>query len=146
MYPNERVSSFITENFIPVRIHIKEQPAVFDRFGAQWTPTVITLDSDGQERHRFQGFLPTEDFLAQLELGLAHAAFARKDWSGAEERYRKIVKEYSRTEAAPEALYWAGVAKYKESGDAASLKETAEKFKKKFSKSTWAKKSSVWAA
>jgi len=56
------------------------------------------------------------------------------------------VKEYSKTEAAPEALYWAGVAKYKGSGDAASLKETAEKFKKKYSKSTWAKKSSVWAA
>jgi hypothetical protein len=140
------VANFIAENFIPVRIHIKEQPAVFDRFGAQWTPTVIILDSDGNERHRFQGFLPVDDFLAQLELGLAHAAFAHKDWRGAEGQYRKIVKEYSKTEAAPEALYWAGVAKYKGSGDAASLKETAEKFKKKYSKSTWAKKSSVWAA
>jgi TolA-binding protein len=129
-----------------VRIHIKEQPAVFDRFGVQWTPTVVIDDSEGTERHRFQGFLPVDDFLAQLELGLAHAAFARKDWGGAEERYRNILKDYSKTEAAPEALYWAGVAKYKASGDAASLKDTAEKFKKKYSKSTWAKKSSVWAA
>ena len=129
-----------------MRIHIKEQPAVFDRFGVQWTPTVVIDDSEGTERHRFQGFLPVDDFLAQLELGLAHAAFARKDWGGAEERYRNILKDYSKTEAAPEALYWAGVAKYKASGDAASLKDTAEKFKKKYSKSTWAKKSSVWAA
>jgi outer membrane protein assembly factor BamD (BamD/ComL family) len=112
----------------------------------QWTPTVVIDDSEGTERHRFQGFLPVDDFLAQLELGLAHAAFARKDWGGAEERYRNILKDYSKTEAAPEALYWAGVAKYKASGDAASLKDTAEKFKKKYSKSTWAKKSSVWAA
>jgi len=79
-------------------------------------------------------------------LGLAHSAFARQDWKRAEELYRKIVEELPNTDAAPEALYWAGVAKYKASGNAAALGETAQQFKKKYAQSAWAKKASVWAA
>ena len=41
MYPDSRISDFINQNFIPVKIHIKENPQSFERFGAQWTPTVI---------------------------------------------------------------------------------------------------------
>ena len=40
---------------------------------------------------------------------------------------------------------WAGVARYKATGDAAALKDTAERFKKRYADSTWAKKASVWA-
>ena len=146
MYPDPRVEGFIGENFLPVKIHIKEQPATFQRFGAQWTPTIAILDPDGSKRHRFEGFLPADDFLAQLKLGLAHAAFARQQWTEAEQRYREIVDQLSDTDAAPEALYRAGVSKYKASGDPESLKDTAQRFKKTYSGSTWAKKASVWAA
>jgi TolA-binding protein len=90
--------------------------------------------------------LPADDFLAQLKLGSAHVAFGRKDWKRAEELYRKITEELPNADAAPEALYWAGVAKYKASGDAKSLGETAQQFKTKYQQSTWAKKASVWAA
>ncbi len=140
------MESFIRENFIPVKIHIKEQPQVFQRFGAQWTPTLVILDSDGKERYRFEGYLPPDDFLAQLKLGLAHAAFAREQWQEAERRYREILEQLPNTDAAAEALYWAGVARYKATGDASALKETAQQFQKKYSGSTWAKRASVWAA
>ena len=146
MYPDEGVSNFISQNFIPVKIHIKEQPDTFKRFGAQWTPTLVILDPGGRERHRFEGFLPKDEFLAQLELGLAKSAFAREQWKEAEQRYRQIVERYPNSEAAVEALYWAGVAKYKGSGDARALTETAIEFKKKYPGSVWAKKASVWAA
>jgi hypothetical protein len=129
-----------------VKVHVKEQPEKFQRFGAQWTPTVIVLDSSGTERHRFEGYLPVEDYLAQLELGLAKSAFTREEWIDAERRYRDIADKYSQSEIAPEALYWAGVAKYKGTGDAGALADTAKQFKQKYPQSTWAKKSSVWAA
>ena len=124
---------------------MKEQPATFKRFGAQWTPTLVMLDPDGAERHRFEGFLPVEEFLSQLELGLAKSAFAREQWTEAEQRFRKIVERYPHTDAAPEALYWAGVSKYKGSGDASALKQTAAQFQEKYPGNVWAKKSSVWA-
>lgn len=146
MYPRQDVSEFISRNFIPVKIHIKEQPQTFDRFNAQWTPILVVLDSDGVEHHRFEGYLPPREFLAQLELGLAHAAFARKNWEDAERRYRAIVERFDDTDAAPEALYWTGVSKYKASHDPGALAQTAQQFKQRYQESAWAKKSSVWAA
>lgn len=48
-------------------------------------------------------------------------------------------------EAGAEALYWAGVSRYKATNDPSALQQTAEGFKSRFSGSTWAKKASVWA-
>lgn len=128
---------------------MREQAADFKRLGerysAQWTPTILLLDQDGTERHRIEGFLPTDDFLAQLMLGLAHAAFKRQDWKDAERRFREVVDRYLQTEAAAEALYWAGVARYKASNDAAALADTAKAFSERYTDTSWAKKASVWA-
>ena len=148
MYPDERVARFITENFIPARVHVREQAGDFQRlgaqYGAQWTPTIIELDPDGTERHRIEGFLTADDFLAQLRLGLGHAAFKRQQWGDAERHFKEVVEKHPDAEAAPEARYWAGVARYKKTGDATSLAETARAFGERYQDSIWAKKASVW--
>ncbi|HEU4680308.1 MAG TPA: tetratricopeptide repeat protein [Gemmatimonadales bacterium] len=150
VYPDERVARFIQENFLPARVHVKDQAAEFrrlgERYNAQWTPTLLVLDPEGTERHRIEGFLPAEDVLAQLTLGLGHSAFARQQWDEAERRFREVVERYPNTEAAPEALYWAGVARYKGKGDAKALGETAQEFSRRYKDTSWAKKASVWAA
>ena len=150
MYTNPRVMEFVMDNFTPVRVHVKRNADEYKRlsakYNAQWTPTILILDSDGNERHRIEGFLPADDFLAQLEIGASHAAFARHDFAGAEGRFRAIVERYPDSEVAAEALYWAGVSRYKATGDAAALTDTAHAFGRRYSRSTWAKKASVWAA
>lgn len=103
------------------------------------------LETDGTKRHQFEGFLPADDFLSQLKLGLAHSAFARQQWKEAESRYEDIVKTLPGSDAAPEALYWQGVSRYKSSGDPTALQQTADAFKTRYRESTWAKKASVWA-
>jgi len=142
------VASFITEHFIPVRIHVQRQGAQFktlsQRYSAPWTPTTLVLDSQGEERHRIEGFLPAADFLAQIALGLAHAAFAAQNFERAESLYRSVVDAHGATDAAPEALYWAGVSAYKASNDPAPLAETAWQFSQRYKDSAWAKKASVW--
>jgi TolA-binding protein len=144
VYPDERVASFIGGNFIPVKIHVKENPAGFQRFGAQWTPTLIILDPDGKEQYRFEGFYPAEDLLSQLELGLAKSAFTHQEFEEAERRFRAIVDRYPNTDAAPEAQYWAGVSKYKRTNDGAALAETGQEFARRYADTAWAKKASVW--
>ncbi|MDQ6886173.1 MAG: thioredoxin [Gemmatimonadota bacterium] len=148
MYPDERVSRFITKSFIPARVHVKDQAADFQRFGerygAQWTPTILEIDPDGVERHRIEGFLPADDFLAQLTLGLGHAAFKRQDWSESEKYFRDIPDQFPESEAAPEALYWAGVSRYKSSKDATALRDTAKALSGRYQGSSWAKKASIW--
>ena len=150
MYPDERVVRCIEEQVVPVRIHVREQAAEWKRlggrYGVEWTPTILIVDVSGEERHRIEGFLPVDDFLAQLELGLARAAFSRGQFADAERRYRDIVINYAATETAPEALYWAGVSRYKASNDPSALAETAKSFRERYQDSSWAKKASVWAA
>ena len=149
MYADPRVALFINHHFTPIRIHVREQADDFKRLGerynAQWTPTVLLVDAKGEERHRIEGFLPVDDFLAQLTLGLAKSAFARGDLANAERWYREVIEKHPNTEAAPEALYWAGVSKYKATGDATALGDTAAQFATRYQGSSWAKKASVWA-
>ena len=47
-------------------------------------------------------------------------------------------------DAAPEAQYWAGVSRYKASGDPSHLGATGKRFTERYADSTWAKKASVW--
>ena len=149
MYPDERVGKFVTEHFIAVRIHVREQADAWKRvggqYGVQWTPTILLIDSTGDERHRIEGFLPTDDFLAQLKLGWAQLAFAAGRFGDAENRFRAVVQEHPDSDAAPEALYWAGVSRYKATNDPSALADTAKGFAERYQGSTWAKKSSVWA-
>jgi tetratricopeptide (TPR) repeat protein len=149
VWPDERVVRFVAENFIPARVHVKDDAALFQKYGekyaAQWTPTVLELDAEGVERHRMEGFLPTEDFLAQLILGRGKIAFQEKKWDEAIKLFRRVYEELPDSDTAAEALYWAGVARYKSSNDPIALKETARAFSTRYSDSTWAKKASIWA-
>ncbi len=148
MWPDERVVKFVNENFVPARVHVKADSDLFRKYSelysAPWTPTVLMLDPGGVERYRIEGFLPNDDFLSQLMLGRAKIAFAGEDWDEAERRFREIVEEFPDADAAPEALYWAGVAPYKKTHNAASLKETGKAFTERYQDSSWAKKASVW--
>ena len=148
MYSDPAVARYITEHLEPVRVHVREQRDEYKRLGerynAQWTPTILVLDPEGGERHRIEGFLPVNDFLSQVALGLAKSAFHRQDYAEAERRYREIVDRFPSTDAAPEALYWAGVSKYKGSGDASALSATTAAFRDRYQDTTWAKKASVW--
>ncbi len=142
------MARYLSEHLETVRVHVRDQKDEYkrlsERYNAQWTPTVLILDADGEERHRIEGFLPADDFLSQIALGLAKSAFQRKDYGEAERRYREIVDRFPSSEAAPEALYWAGVSNYKATGDPSALRATTTAFGQRYQDTAWAKKASVW--
>ncbi|HEX5042925.1 MAG TPA: thioredoxin fold domain-containing protein [Candidatus Polarisedimenticolaceae bacterium] len=148
VYPSSPIQRYVQEHFVPVRVHVKEQPEPFrtlgDRYDAHWTPTTLVLDDAGEERHRIEGFLPGDDFLAQLALGVAKAAFSHGQFEEAEEGFQNVVTRHHDTDAAAEAQYWAGVARYKATGDAKALADTARSFRDRYAGTSWAKKASVW--
>jgi len=97
-----------------------------------------------QEHHRVEGFLPVEDFLAQLKLALSKMAFEREEFQEASQRFRNICREHPASGAAAEACYWAGVAEYKARNEPSPLRETARFLGEHYPQSEWARKASVW--
>lgn len=150
MYTDPRVVSLIKQHFHPVRLHVRDDAETWKKVGSelgvQWIPTILILSPEGKGQHRIEGFLPAEDFLAQLAMGVAKASFNRSDFQEAERHYRDVLEKYPNTESAPEAMYWAGVSRYKGTNDPYAPKETARAFPKRYKDTSWAKKASVWAA
>lgn len=103
------------------------------------------MDSDGKERSRIEGYLPKNAFRARLEMGRARVAFMSKKWAEAEEIYAQVAEQYSDTPAAPEALYWRAVSRYKATNDHHVLGEVPNELGAKYPDSEWALKSLPWA-
>jgi TolA-binding protein len=91
-----------------------------------------------------EGFLPVDDFLAQLQMGHAKIAFGQKRFADAEKAFRAVYEQHPGAAAAPEARYWEGVAAYKGTNDAKHLGLTGADLKARYPDSEWARKASVW--
>ena len=143
-YEDAGLASFIEENFVPLHVHIKENPKNFRRFDSFWTPTVLVLDPEGKERSRLEGYLPKDDFRAYLETGLARVALARKDWADAEARYAAIAEAHPESVYAPQAIYFRGVSKYSQSHDHHDLTKTAAELEERYPNTEWRSRSLPW--
>ena len=144
MYPTPAVTAFVDEQFIPVRIHVKQQPRMWHRFGIRWTPTVMVLSPDGSEVRRIEGYLPADELAGQLRLALGYLAANKKDWPTAQQWFGQAA-EARGTDAGPEGLYWLGVARYSASHDAKDLAATSAAFTEQYQDTSWAKRASIWA-
>jgi hypothetical protein len=140
------VSAFVQEHFVPFQANVNDpaQRPAFRRFGAIWTPSIVILNSDGEERYRIEGFLTTRELHAHLRLALARIVAMRKRWADAEPLYARIVDEFGDTTAAAEALYWRGVAGYQGRRDHTALERMAAEMKQKYPGTTWAVRASSW--
>ena len=105
---------------------------------------MLILDSQGAERHRIEGYLPRDEFEAQLQMGLARIAFKQKKWADAERIYGEVVEKYPNTSAGPEARYWRAVSHYKGTNDHTVLGKVAQELQQLVPQSVWTKKASPW--
>lgn len=138
-YSNERVIEFIQNNMIPLRVAFDAQPLATN-FNLKWTPTLITLDADGKEHQRTVGFLPPEELIPSLMLGIVKSYFDRERFSEALAALDKILKDFPKSDAAPEAIYLQGVCRYKSTHNPKPLKEAYEQLQTHFPSSEWTKR------
>src|SRR4030067_2377290 len=111
-YPDERVIEFIQKNMIPLRVAFDAKPLSTD-FNVKWTPTLITLDSNGKEHQRTVGFLAPDELIPSLLLGIAKTHFDLNELNEALTHLKRILSYYPKSSAAPEAIYLNGVCLYK---------------------------------
>ncbi len=142
---NLEVTEAIENYFVPMKVLVPNSRDLVDRYSIDWTPTFIVADENGKELERWQGYLPVEDFIAQLYIsdGLAH--FHREKYHDAEEMFETILKEHPKTDVAPEARYYLGVASFKELGNQNTLRETWKYLMEHYPENSWTKRASVWA-
>lgn len=142
-YPNEKVIDFINRNLTAVRVPITSKPLPRE-FNATWTPTFVILDPRGQEHHRSVGYLPPEEFIPMLLVGIGKSFFDRELYSEADKYFARVVDEYPKSDAAPQAIYYRGVGHYKTTHDARDLKRIHETLSRNYKNSEWAKRASVY--
>ncbi|MEJ2695517.1 MAG: hypothetical protein P8013_02605 [Candidatus Sulfobium sp.] len=102
------------------------------------------MDSQGVERGRSEGYLPGDEFRAWLEMALARLVFLQKRWIDATGKYGLVAERFPGTAAAPEAIYWEGVSRYKDTDDHTALGRAGAVLKERYPDSLWAVKASVW--
>ena len=138
-YPDQAVISFISENMIPVQVLFDAKPLSSD-FNVKWTPTLVTLDTDGKEHHRTVGFLAPEELIPSQLLGMAKAYFETDRFDEALANLEQLLEKYPKSDSAAEAIYLRGVCRYKSTQDAKPLKEAYEQLAADYPSSEWTKR------
>ena len=139
-YPDAAVIDYINKNFIPLQINVQSDSDLLVKYRAFWTPTIIILDSQGTEYYRFNGFLPPDEFIPQLQFGLGMMSLQKQDFKTASTQLKLVVEKHPKSDIAPEAQYWFGVSEYKSAHNVDALLNAWKRLKKDYPNSIWAKK------
>jgi hypothetical protein len=142
-YPDEHVTHFIDEHFLPARVRTKDHPQLMKEFFVSWTPNVVVADDVGKVHYRVEGYLPPDEFLPRLSLGVGKFHLNRQDYDAAAERFEQVEQRHAGTEAAAEALYWLGVSHFKKSQDPSQLRASWEQLAREYPDSEWTTRSKV---
>lgn len=142
-YPDADVTRYMAEHFVAARINSDERPALAREFGVHWTPTLLALHHLGHRLRETIGYLPPAEMLPELILTAAlydlRSARARE----AEVRFQEVVQRFPTSQAAPEALYWQGIAAYRRSKDKDNLWVAWRELSTVYPQSLWAEKTTL---
>lgn len=139
-YPSQAVRDVLGRFTVPLRLNVFQDREAARRFRVFWTPTFLYIDADGREYHRTMGWLPPEEFAAQLLVGVGLVRFQQNQFDAAAECFREAVSRFERSEGAAEATYWAGVCRFKKTKQTAPIYEACRTIVERFPGSAWAKK------
>lgn len=116
------------------------------RFDIAWTPTFLVQDSGGRVHRKLVGYIPPDDFLAQLKFGKGMFFFEKERHEEAMKWFRRTIEEHPDTGVAPEAVFFLGVAEYKKTHEASSLRRAYDTLSEKYSLSEWARRAQPYSA
>jgi thioredoxin-related protein len=138
-YPNPGVAKFIDLNFIPVQVEVSNKE-LMEKYNVSWTPTILVLDADGKEHYRSVGFLQPEVFIATFELGKARYYLDLEQFAEARALLEELIIRCPVPEVVPEAIFFQGVATYKDTHDPKHLRAAYDALTAKYPQSEWAKR------
>ncbi|MDQ7779385.1 MAG: hypothetical protein RDV41_06705 [Planctomycetota bacterium] len=138
-YPDPTVAEFVQRNVVPLRVRWNDEKLA-PQFNVKWTPTLVTLDEAGKEHHRTTGFMPPEELVSSLMLGIGKTHFDLDRHEEAATVLASLVAGFPKSGSAPEALFTLGVAGYKAGHDPGRLKQAYERLAAEYPASEWTKR------
>lgn len=110
----------------------------------KWTPTIFVLDQSGIIHQSIVGFLPPEEFIPALELGLAKVDFDLDCLDECQHHLNRILGSHPRSASAPEAVYLLGVTRFKMTEQSGALKEAYYQLQERYPDSDWTRRASPY--
>lgn len=143
-YPNPAVIRFIRENVVPMRLLHDQQPLA-GRYSVTWTPTLILVDAQGNEVYRNEGALGPGSLIPALMLGIGKEKSSSGHYDQAVSYFGELVSKYPKSEEAPEAIYYRGIARFKSTKDIKAMKEAYRQLSAAYPASSWTRKAQPYA-
>jgi len=138
-YPDDRVAAHVTEHFVPAKLLGAEHRELSKAFNIRWFPGLVVAGSDGRAAHVQVGYLPPDDLIAELDYGRAIHAMTAKNYAAANALFDALSADAA-TERGPEAAYWWGVSRMRETKDSKSALDPWRRIAQRWPKSQWARK------
>jgi hypothetical protein len=143
-YPQPEVTRFIREQFVPVKVNVISGDAKqIAHLHHLWTPAFVVLEGERECERRY-GFLPPEEMSAWLRLALGDRALSRGRYDEAAAWFNEAGRAFPQSAFTPRALYWEGVARYRQSGDHTALRPPWSDLAHRFPESSWSR-AVAWA-
>lgn len=143
-YQDESVRAFLTECFVSIKYNTTMPTVWGKRLMASvahvWHPDLIVLDYRLTELRRIVGYLPPSDFIAQLQVAAGLMDLFHGLAADAYNSFDRVMRDHPESGAAPEAMYWAGVAAYRVGGGLSALAARWESLRARYPSSEWARR------
>lgn len=138
-YSDPRVQDLLDEETAPVQVNFLESRELRVRYDVAWTPTLVLLDALGKAHQKLvPASLPPDEFLPVVRTAIGRARWSMGRPDEAIRAFDVVLARHPESLAAPEALYWRGVALHGKKADEA-MKRSWTELAERFPRSYWAK-------
>lgn len=135
-YSVPAVIDFIDSQVVPLKLTPKSEPQA-SQFWVRWTPTLCVLDQAGNPHHKMIGFLSAQELLPHLLLGQALAQVAHNKFKEALALLETLLQDHPRSFAAPQAVYYRAICRYRATEDPTNLRIGHETLAANYPGSEW---------
>ncbi len=140
-YSDNKVAAFINEHLVPIQLPAdgarRADEELGERFGLRWTPHILIINARERVLRMTDGWFAPEELIPWIIMGLAMDYLHQKNWNMVRNRCQWIINDYPQSHAAPEAIYYFGVAGMRAYKDERHLKEMLATLRKKHPDSEW---------
>jgi hypothetical protein len=150
-YPDPQIAATLADHFVACKLLNSEHALRMRQFNIRWLPGQVILSPRNERlHHAWIGYLPPADYGIELLFARGMAAYETRDIAGGIAHWEQLVASAPTNERAVEALYWVGVAAYRQAesaGAAHPLDAAAAAWRRlvdTYPQSSWARKVEIF--